>query len=843
MKFGQNLAHLSIPEWKVYNLEYNDLKALIRELTNSKSSDLSLLHQKFVDNFDYLNLFVMTKAGELDRRIKMDSRKFSRIKHSNDENIASQLARLNTLHYDVINEISIEARKLTKFIVVQKIAVKKIFKKLTKHYHDRTASKAFVTVLTQYLQSNPYSFHSFDLSKLTADLLFLLNKIDAELRYLLEYIHKKRTFTDHNNFKTSTSKSPVRSLRSLTLSDYAGLDDLNVDASFGAADQVAMFDLITTLKKNFTVHSLVPKDVASCSDLRLTLDVYLSIPKVSALCRASIIYLTHPNVPNPSWIMSYEELQLSVIMAFTGGLRKYSYCALLHNMVSIILAYLNEKDPEAKDSLKQKVSGYISCGGLSSMTRTTLYFILNCNLSPSLQTVFDRSRYFLSHKPSQHEDSSVMEARVSALTEGSIEAPSASIDKKVYEDSFYMILDEKIFTSNTIASEISFDTTQLDPFPFNSFSICSNDLHLHAFEDQLITEIHDNVLQSKPRFSALKELPCKIRNLFKSALIHAFKDFSMLDYMNSCYFNEIPKNPNNHYSRLLNLNLLKNYENVEISIKRQTLDKTLIQSKSNLILHRQESCISLLQSKDPTVVSTTPLTNLTATVKSLVASPYSKSYVIPSTDYPNPRISELENYSEENVSEDGYLLYLGFQNDLHDNIFSRIMLAFVKIKYRTLRAFWAFHLVDQQDGRWSKFKESKSFHACNEADYDSIHEDPSFFSNRNDYQIQFLQDYDCVVSFLAFSLCFSSVFVTAINLGILCSLRNLQGRLKMLDNPILVILIFIGFLFALIFSMAGVHLYFQQFRTPPMLFSCVMWISLVFVNLTIMWSIAQMITR
>lgn len=842
MKFGKNLAHLSIPEWKVYNVEYNDLKATIRELTRRNASDILPLRQKFIDNFDYLNLFVMTKAGELERRLKVDISQFMEIKRSSDDNLAQTLARLNTLHFDVINEISIEVRKLTKFIVVQKIAVKKIFKKLAKHYHDEAASKALISELSHMLHSNPYSFLNFDLSKITTDLLFILNEIDSELRYLLEQIHRAPTELNENNLKKSGSGSTIKSLKDSILSRHSGFDELNVDASFGSADQIGKFDLITVLKKNFSLHSLVPKDIASRNDLSLTLDVYLSIPKISESCKASIIYLTHPDAPNPSWIMSYEDLPLSIIMAFTGGLRKYSYCCLLRNMVSTILAFLNEKDAAAKDNLKDKLSDYISCGGLSSMTRTTLEFIMNCNLSPLLQLTFNRSRYFLSYKPSQHDDTSAIANTIAPLTPNSTEAPTVSIDKKKYEDSFYMILDENIYTSNATASKVSFDTAHMDPFPFNSFSIYSNDLHLHAFEDQVITEINGNVLESKPPLTVLNKLPCKIQNLFKCAPIYVFKGFSMFDYMNSCYFNEIPENPNNHYSRLLNLNLLKNYENLEIANKQQTLDKSIIQSRSKLILHRQESCKSLLTAFAPDNLQLPPQTNKTASVKSLVATPVNEvPFVIQSTDYPSPRASDLENYSEENVSEDGYLVYLGFQNDLEINIFNRVMLAFVKIKYRSLRAFRAFNLMDPEDFRW-RSREKRPFDYLNEPVYDSINEDPTFFNHDNDYQIQFMHDYDSVVSFLCFCLCFSSVFITGINLGILCSLLNLRGRetrLNISDNPILVLSLVLGFLFALIFSMGSINLHFQQFRTPPVLHSGILWVSLVFVNITIMWSIAQ----
>lgn len=73
MKFGENLAHLSIPEWKIYILDYNDLKAAIRDLLRDFTVTMMQLSRKFSKNFEQIDLFVMTKAGELERRLKMDT--------------------------------------------------------------------------------------------------------------------------------------------------------------------------------------------------------------------------------------------------------------------------------------------------------------------------------------------------------------------------------------------------------------------------------------------------------------------------------------------------------------------------------------------------------------------------------------------------------------------------------------------------------------------------------------------------------------------------------------------------------------------------------------------------
>ncbi|RKP28672.1 hypothetical protein METBISCDRAFT_28909, partial [Metschnikowia bicuspidata] len=254
MKFGENLAHLSIPEWKIYILDYKDLKAAIRDLLRYCTVTMMQLSRKFSKNFEQIDLFFMA------------------IKRASDDNRANLLARLNTLHYYVVNEVSWEVRKLTKYIA-----------KLTKHPPYSATSEAFVAGHMQLLHANRYSFVNFDLSKITADLLYLLKAIDAELRYLLEQL---RLGAHGKVLPGSNSSSSLCNAHSLATS-HSGLDDLHMGAALGSADQIGKFDLICELKKNFAVHCVVPQDNSSRNDLRLTLDVHLTIPRISELCRVS----------------------------------------------------------------------------------------------------------------------------------------------------------------------------------------------------------------------------------------------------------------------------------------------------------------------------------------------------------------------------------------------------------------------------------------------------------------------------------------------------------------------------------------------------------------------------
>ena len=89
MKFGDNLPHLSIPQWKSYNLDYNNLKYQIRSITKSKNptkKDLFSLKQSFIENFDYINLFIETKYGELTRKFICLENQFKFINNNSSGN-------------------------------------------------------------------------------------------------------------------------------------------------------------------------------------------------------------------------------------------------------------------------------------------------------------------------------------------------------------------------------------------------------------------------------------------------------------------------------------------------------------------------------------------------------------------------------------------------------------------------------------------------------------------------------------------------------------------------------------------------------------------------------------
>ena len=844
MKFGKNLAHLSIPEWKDYNLDYNDLKKHIRQATQTPNPDLRGLRRLFLDNFDALDLFILTKLGELARKLKSDSREFARLRASN-EPVMEKLERLDSLHYRCINEVSIELRKLNKFTLVQKLAVKKIFKKFTKHYPDPAAGKQFIASLNKALHTNRASFMNFDSSELTASLLYLLLDLDHELRLLQESFQRKPQLSTPK-LKKNHSALSIGTMRNSVFLGQPSPEDINLDVNFELnIDPLARFDLITLLKKNFALHSLIPRDVASRNDVNLSMDVYLSIPKVADTCRISVVFLTTgADDESPSWIILYEDLPVSTVIAFTGGLRKYSYCCLPNTVVNSIFAYLGCKDDAQRQRFGENVSAYLQDDSLLYMTKLAVSYMLQGDALPSLRLVMHRTRYLLS-KGGQRVAPAPNLAKSEGLSESpeSMEIPSVAPsldDNKQYEDNYYMTLNEHIYTSCQVSDGISFEVDGMDPFPFNTFSIYSNDSNLHNFEASLTTEIQDNLLQNKYRAITLKKLPVKIQNFLKMTSVQLFKDFKLFDYMRSCYFNVIPREINNHYSRLLNVNLFKSYENFDAVNSQHDVDGSIIQDKSRIILNRQMSYKSLREDVYNENVANTESLPLLPENRQEVFYTSNNPYHDIAHEIHLQKLADLDHYDEE-ANEDSYIAYLGLNNELEDNVLNSVVLSFIRFKYRVKKLLNISSISHESYRHHQKNLDGRH---NQEHYYDSINEDTNYFDKSNDYQERLVRDYDYVLSLLYFSLCFSSIFISGINIGILFSLVEMVNegtQFNIMDNFLVIVLLTFGFLSSLAFTMTSINLNFQRFEPSPTSHLGIIWTGFILVILTITWSVVCII--
>lgn len=165
MKFGIEFNQRSVSRWKNYNIDYNLLKSLIRDATSevddsssSDSSDHSLtasqkkllkkLYKSFQDQVDFVSLFVFSKVGEISRRLMALKRQCNMFIESDGDvepvtKVSKRIRERKLLAFHrELDLITKELQDLSRFILLQKIAIKKLLKKFLKHsmYSQKEAS-------------------------------------------------------------------------------------------------------------------------------------------------------------------------------------------------------------------------------------------------------------------------------------------------------------------------------------------------------------------------------------------------------------------------------------------------------------------------------------------------------------------------------------------------------------------------------------------------------------------------------------------------------------------------------------------------------------------------------
>lgn len=152
MKFGENLYYRSVPQWAPYNVEYNELKELIKLRTtrglaqpvvipgqgNPEDAWQALEDELFpilCQQYDRVNLFVRSKYGEIDRRLISLQRQIGNTKPSQaeaEEGRPIEQTRKYQRLLDNADAIGSDIQALSQFAGAQRLAFKKILKKYAK---------------------------------------------------------------------------------------------------------------------------------------------------------------------------------------------------------------------------------------------------------------------------------------------------------------------------------------------------------------------------------------------------------------------------------------------------------------------------------------------------------------------------------------------------------------------------------------------------------------------------------------------------------------------------------------------------------------------------------------
>ncbi|KAH3662356.1 hypothetical protein OGAPHI_005608 [Ogataea philodendri] len=254
MKFGDEFNDRSISRWRNYNIDYNDIKHKIKEATtalkdsnssysdksndthdtdNSKSSrssrssieyaqdrvtrkHLRKLFKVFKEQIEFASLFVNSKYGEISRRILTTKNQLNMFINSTLEapqeqsGIQQRLQRrkLATIQKE-LEFISADLQDLSRFILLQKIALKKLFKKFIKHSDYQYKHELVNKITAECLNGDPNSFVNL-----------YLNDAALELTLMFDVINNYNATRTAQPVAHDTRRQSVISAESLTFADF-----------------------------------------------------------------------------------------------------------------------------------------------------------------------------------------------------------------------------------------------------------------------------------------------------------------------------------------------------------------------------------------------------------------------------------------------------------------------------------------------------------------------------------------------------------------------------------------------------------------------------------------------
>ncbi|KAI5969864.1 hypothetical protein CANMA_001063 [Candida margitis] len=926
MKFGNNLQHLSVPEWKSYNIDYNDLKYKIKQITKQDTQDLSLLQSAFIENIDYVNLFIQTKYGELNRKFAYLESIFNNLLHLKDEindydSLRSFLIEIDELFYQAL-ELSIILKNLSKFILIQKIAIKKIFKKFLKYYqYKKIGTKFVVDLKDNLLIKNPKSFINFDLTKLTLKLTNLINLIKYERKVVECFngdLHRKNslfsiasslnTASDYQNSilnnhqaatatatatttqlipnkngtfatttATGTTNSSPNTATTVTINTNtntnASTNFYNSNPQQFPTSPEAHFDLTVLLKRNFQCHCLVPADLTN--DMILNFNVYLNLKCIEDNI-ISAIYLNQDLLKEPAIILSSDTSQSSIVLAPTGGLRKNSYCILPNEIVEVFLAHLQDRSNE---EYKTRLYDYFQDS--SQLTKKTINYIVANDYLPVSRTFCQRSRFRIDKHSGELNGGNNNEILIDQTGSSTLHQPSQQQQQQqqqppppppLDENDYYITLESNVSTTNKPKhiNTVVFpeDFNEMDCFPHGHLGIYSNDLNLSEFESSLVTEVDSQtgVLRNKHSPSFARRFPKKLQMILQNNAVSLYKGFNFYQYQISCYYNIVPNGEfiNNHYTNLLNLNLLKEFENIDACNQQLNQEEDLIRAKSDNIMKHKMS-IQNLQQQDQVIQQQDQQQK--RRIQSYLHHQHPQNSFGSSIFENVIRDSGSLSLHEANLSDaDVVVDVVGADNDADDEVMdlqnnqvTNFLVSILNLKNKFLNQgetdslkskpnhhhkrqhfinenpyYFAEdavhdeheHLLDPYTKLLSIYHGNKNGNNnpydainLNYSTYDSINEEPMSFFQRNEYQLKYESNYDQTLSYIYLTLTIISLFLCGIQLGTIYSIFSSIGNIEdskflIRDNLGIFVVLVLGMIISVGFNLLAINLLWFRYSDP-----------------------------
>ncbi|VEU23434.1 DEKNAAC104590 [Brettanomyces naardenensis] len=317
MKFGSEMNDRSIERWKNYNIDYNLLKRKIKLATTdypqsnrSVSSDntgsvsasgsgtytassvstkdtlglsettllpplstavqhhlqkrqkkgLKQLYAAFMEQIQFVSLFVNSKYGEISRRIMATKQQLNAFINAETDSSAEvggdmirrmRARKFLNIHRE-LEAISTDLQDLSRFILLQKIAIKKLFKKFLKHSTYAYKQELVDKINAEFLTGRPDSFVNLDLSDAAMELTLMFDVIN---NYYYNDSAPQITTEGQPGSVLSTSPSSLLSVDYLRLPDSQSKLHSDLFSS-----KVTAFDILSQKKAPISQIFWVHKD-------------------------------------------------------------------------------------------------------------------------------------------------------------------------------------------------------------------------------------------------------------------------------------------------------------------------------------------------------------------------------------------------------------------------------------------------------------------------------------------------------------------------------------------------------------------------------------------------------
>ncbi|KAK9374715.1 uncharacterized protein V1513DRAFT_458605 [Lipomyces chichibuensis] len=178
MRYGHVLAQYAVPEWQAFSVDYDEFKALIKNCIGSgvRPGTEDIIYSALNEQFERVNVFVRSKAGELDRRIRDCNKAVDEI---TKQDAARTYPISNAQRQKPVIKIEAEIESiyqslqaLARFVSSHKIA----FTKLVKTYNKWSGTTSLSTRYAVIVQS-PKSFVKRNFTSSIVELSFLYDSI------------------------------------------------------------------------------------------------------------------------------------------------------------------------------------------------------------------------------------------------------------------------------------------------------------------------------------------------------------------------------------------------------------------------------------------------------------------------------------------------------------------------------------------------------------------------------------------------------------------------------------------------------------------------------------------